>query len=170
MMIRRRPRGRPAFTLLEMSAVMWALAIVLVVGVFTLLGAVRLERSAGVAFQHQARRDALADQFRVDVAAATATPASLGEIDAGPACLILRLADGRHVVYRGEGGHLERAEIADLEDNLLWVSLGNDLAGVNFSRPAPDGKVVALTLDETQGASGPKRSRTFAAALGGDVR
>src|SRR5205823_1954174 len=111
------PLRRQAFTLLEMMAVMWGLAILLGISAVTLAGLMRIQQANAQTHERLVQRSALADQFRADVARAADAPASLDKLKAGPDCLILRLADGKHVVYRWKGDQLERTELAGPGEN-----------------------------------------------------
>jgi hypothetical protein len=166
MMIRVTPRG---FSLLEMVAVIWALSLVMFLGAVTLLGATRIHKASSAADHRNTLHSILADQFRADVALAAATAEGVGQLKAGPNCLILRLADGSHVVYRVEAGRLERAALAAGGAAPHWVPLGGqgEGEGVAFARTGPDQRILTLTLQEP----GPRtRTTEIMAALGGDLR
>ncbi len=163
-------RVRRGFTLLELLAVIWALSVVLFLGVVTLLGATRIHRAASAADHQNTLHGILADQFREDVALAAATPEAVGQRKAGPSCLILRLADGSYVVYRAEAGRLERAALAAADAAPYWMPLEGEGVTVAFTRTGPDQRVLTLTLQESIGSGPRKRTTEIMAALGGDLR
>lgn len=164
------PRGRRGFSLIEMLTVIWALSLVLLLGVTTLLGAFKIERAAGAAFHQQTQRNFLADQFRADVAEATEAPDRLDQIKAGPTCLILRMAESRYTLYRWEEDRLERAESVEPGKPLSWMSQGGAYAAVEFSRSGTDRRLLTMTLSVLAGSGPRQRSIPVAATLGGDLR
>jgi prepilin-type N-terminal cleavage/methylation domain-containing protein len=163
--------GRGGFTLLEMTVVMWALGLLLLLGMVTLLGAMRVQKAAATSQERLAVRSALADQFRADVGAAAAASDRLGEWAAGPQCLILRAAGDRHVIYRWREERLERGERAG-EGEVAWrrVALGSDGGAVEFTRAGSGGRVITLRLTEPRGGGKASRATDISAALGGDLR
>jgi len=167
---RERGADRRGFTLLEMLAVIWALGLVMFLGVTLLLGAMRIEKAASTADHQNTLHGILADQFREDVARAGATPESVGQLKAGPTCLILRLADGTYVVYRAEAGRLERAALAAAGATPYWMPLGGEGLTVAFATTGSDRRVLTLTLQEPVGSGLRKHTTAITAALGGDLR
>lgn len=162
--------NRRGFTLLEMLAVIWALGLVLLLGVTLLLGTMRIEKAAAAADHQNALHAIAADQFRADVALASATPARVGQLKAGPTCLILRLADGTDVVYRAEAGRLERAALAAADAAPYWMPLENVGGTVVFASTGSKRRVLTLTLQEPIGSGARKHTTAITAALGGDLR
>lgn len=150
--------------------VIWALTLTLFLGTVTLLGALRIEKAAAAAERRHALHGIIADHFRADVAQAGATPEGVGALKAGPSCLILRLADGTHVVYRAHEGRLERAALAQADATPYWMPLAGDGATVTFAAAGPDRRVLTLTLQEPDEFGRRQRTTTIAAALGGDLR
>lgn len=162
-------RNGRGFSLLELVTVLWALTFVILVGVTTLLGAVKIEQAATASFNRQNTRNRLADQFRTDVALATSAPDKFGECSASTAFLILQLTPGNYVLYRWEAGRMERAELKDAADSPNWISLGGHFGGAEFSRSA-GGLLLTLRLTESTNSPARNRSTEIAAALGGDRR
>src|SRR5438874_9061798 len=97
---RRSPARREGFTLIELLVVMSVLIMSLVLGATLLLAAMRADQAGAATLRRLAWRAELIDQFRADVARAAAAPERLGDLAAGPACLILQMPGGAHVVYR----------------------------------------------------------------------
>src|SRR5437764_943585 len=100
---------RRGFTLLELTVVMTAVSLALALASLILWGGMRLERVAAGGLQTLGARQALADQFRTDVAAAQDAPDHWQETVAGPACLILGSGDHRYVIYTWHDQRLERS-------------------------------------------------------------
>ncbi len=90
---------RPGFTLVEMLAVMFLLAVV--AGIMTLLlkDTLDLERGQRLGFDNLVRNHLLADQFRGDVAKAIRAPAKWRDYEANAHTLILQMSADSHVVY-----------------------------------------------------------------------
>jgi hypothetical protein len=166
-MIRASRRG---FSLLEIVAVIWALSLVMFLGVVTLLGATRVHQASSVADHQNTLHSILADRFRADVALAVAAAEGVGHLKAGPECVILRLGDGSYVVYRVAAGRLERAALASAGAAPSWMPLGGEGVGVAFARTGPDQRILTLTLQEPGGSGARKRTTEIMAALGGDLR
>jgi hypothetical protein len=162
---------RPAFSLLEMTVVLAALQILLALIAGILWATVRIERSAAADFQRTLNQDALAEQFRTDVANAAAAPLGLDDLVAGPDCLILRKADGSKVIYRWAGERLERSETTKSGTTVRHLPLGVEQARVEFTR-AEDGRLLTLRLTEVHGLGNARRQHlvVVTAALGGDLR
>ena len=103
------------------------------------------------------------------MAAASAAPETFGDQAAGPTRLILRMADGTHVVYRWGEGRLERSAAAGDARSLRALPLGGDGAAVEFDR-SEKGRMVILRLIERPRREGDKRVIEYSATLGGDYR
>jgi type II secretory pathway pseudopilin PulG len=161
---------RSGFTLLEMVVVMWTLGFALLIGSALLLGSVRMERATAASYHRLTLRSELADQFRADVAQAVSAPDNVDRLTASPTCLILRLAENKHVVYRWEDGRLERNELAGTGTARRRFSLGVDQTAVEFTRAGLDGRVVTMRMSQLRGPTNVERQIAIAAALGGDVR
>jgi type II secretory pathway pseudopilin PulG len=171
-------QSREGFTLLEATVVMFLVGTLLMLLAAVLAGAFQTERLANHIAQRQARQEALADQFRRDVANARAAPESWKETTeaekekewtAGPACLILRLDGARHVVYRWEAGRLHRSESGGPIPLAREMPLGGNQFRVEFARSGGEHALVTLKITETR--RGVDQSPIeFVAALGGDLR
>src|SRR5260370_266487 len=94
------PVRRPGFTLLDVVLALILLSVVVLLSMATVMGALRIEQATAASLNRQTLVAGLADQFRSDVARGVAAPNRLDQLRAGPACLILRNLDGRHVVYQ----------------------------------------------------------------------
>jgi len=161
---------RPAFTLIEVLAVMGTMGIVLLLATATLVGAQRINASAAEIARRLAVQIALADQFRQDVARATAAPDAFEKRRAGPACLILQTADGSGIIYCWDDGQLERTQFLGHKQSRQRMPLGSDRASVEFFRSGPGGRVVTLRLTEPRGKAASRRVIECSAALGGDCQ
>jgi type II secretory pathway pseudopilin PulG len=162
------PDRRPAFTLIEVLAVMGTMGIVLLLATATLVGAQRINASAAEVAQRLAVKAALADQVRQDVARATAAPDAFEKLRAGPGCLILQMADSSGVIYRWEDGQLGRTQFLGHEQFRQRMPVGSDRASVEFLRSGPGGRVVTLRLSEPRGNAASRRVIECSSALGGD--
>ena len=161
---------RPGFTLIESVVVMASLSIVILLIAATLWGAVKIERADAATLQRIIVQAALADRFREDVGHAVECPDSLNEIQSGPACLILKLAD-RHVVYRWSDDRLKRTEFAGDQSAAAPLAVGGEQVSVRFDRSA-DGHTATLHLVESRGRRESRRDwpLEISAAVGGDRR
>jgi hypothetical protein len=167
MIVRR--RQRPAFTLLEMIAVIWALGVLLGFGVALVMAGVQTDRVGAGTLRELSRRAELADQFRADVAKADAAPESFEKWAAGPDCLILHMPGDVHVVYRWQNGQVERFVRRGTSEMRRPIGVGPENTTVEFVRPAGERPVVTLRIVESPGRGVTWRV-DIAAALGGDVR
>jgi hypothetical protein len=158
--------SRSAFTLVHVVGVMALLSIFLLLGGATLVGVLKIARSAATDLQTLLAQRILADQFRADVAQAAATPDRLDSYEAGPSCLILQGPETRSIIYRWQAGQLQRAELVAGRGVERPLAVGPHIRPA-FSRPGPDARLVTLRLQETQ--AGQTRCRLeISAALGGD--
>jgi hypothetical protein len=161
-------RRRPGTSLFELSFIIGATTLAAAVLAATMIGALRIEKASANALRQTAVRNTLADQFRADVAVAAETPARWHEEVAGPVCLILRIDDQRHVVYRFEEDRLTRSSFMAKEEHRYTTSLGSPGAPGPTGEFGRAGKLVSLRLF-TALPSGDKRlANEFSAALGGD--
>ncbi len=160
---------RAGFSLLETIAVLFGFSMLMALSAMTIVGAFRIKNASTDALEKQGQRLALIDQFRADVAGAADAPEALDDLKADGGNLILRKQDGRHVVYRGEGGRVERWERRAPGAEPVWVRL--EPAGVTaaFSRADPERRLVTLRLT-TAGKLAVAQSLEITAALGGDLR
>jgi hypothetical protein len=145
-----------------MMVILAALTVFLTVTVGLLWAAVRIERSAAADFERGFMQGKLADQFRADVAGASAA-----EIPGDARPLTLQGPDKRTIVYRWDGEKLERSA-GDTKETL---ALGVEQSDVQFARSV-DGRTVVLRILETRGQGTAQRIERveIAAALGGDLR
>ena len=161
---------RPGFTLLEILVIMFALGVVMLLGTATLLGTIQMAQATTAGFDQLLGRSVLADQFRADVAQAADAPANVDEVTAGSTCLILRRADGRHIIYRWSNHELERSELSVSGTTRRRLPLGSAGAAVEFTRAGNDRRLVILRLSQSWGPGKRQRQLDIAAALGGDLR
>lgn len=155
-----RNRRRSGFTLLEMTAVMVILTILLAVGGSLIVSAIRVDATGLSAHQRLTGRAALADRFRTDVSSATTAPDRVGNIVAGPTTLLLEVRGG-HVVYEWKEGRLERIEILGEAETRQTLPTGT-VTTVEFVRSP----LVKMRLTEPT-KRGPTRF-DVSAALRGD--
>ncbi|MCI0456301.1 MAG: prepilin-type N-terminal cleavage/methylation domain-containing protein [Gemmataceae bacterium] len=159
---------RSGFSLIEITVVMWALAVLLLLGTALLVGTFKVQRAAATALNHLSIRHALADQFRADAAQAITAPDSADQWTASPTCLLLRRAEGGHIVYRWKDGQLERCRLPDGETQRLPV--GPAGTAVEFLRPSTERGVVTLRLSLPRPHGSAASVLEIVAALGGDLR
>ena len=159
---------RSGFTLVEIAVVMWALGVLLLVGTALLVGMFKVQHASAAALNDLSVRNALADQFRTDVGGAVAAPDSADPWNASPTCLLVRRADGGHIVYHWNDGHLKRCQLPGGETR--WLPVGPDGTAVEFLRPGTDRRVVTLRLSLPRPHSSVASTLEISAALGGDLR
>lgn len=162
--------GRKGFSLIEMIAVLWGVWAILLISVLLLVAIHKLERSTAASLNRLSNHSALADQFRADVAQASAAPETFGQHKAGPTCLILRDPNGKHLVYRWQEKYLERTEQVGEEIQQQRLDLGKECTGIEFQRTGPEQRLIALKLTEKPSTTAPPRQKEITAALGGDLR
>jgi hypothetical protein len=173
--VRNRPKAagasarRAGFTLLEVSVVMAAMIIALVLGATLLLAALRADQVGAATLRRLAWHAELTDQFRADVAGAVAAPDRLGALARGPDCLILRTPGGAHVIYQWRDGRLDRTVRTGENEVRRPVPVESEGVTVEFDRPAGDRPLITLRLVETPARGAPRRTEV-SAALGGDLR
>ncbi|MDB5309773.1 MAG: hypothetical protein JWO38_3975 [Gemmataceae bacterium] len=160
---------RAGFTLLEMVVVMWALGMALALGTALIVTAQRAAVMGEVASERLTSRAELARQFRDDVSGAEAAPEKLGDVLAGPTCLILRMPGGSTVVYRREADALDRVERIGGREAVRRIPLGRADTRTEFVRPGGGSGVVTLRVTEPR-EHGPGRVSELSAALGGNLR
>ena len=159
------PCERAGFTLLEVSVAMWAVGILLLLGVGTLVGILKIEQAGVAVDRNLAERAALSKMFRTDVANAVSAPDS-----AGPTCLILQTPGQERIEYRWENGKLERSQATGSKTSRRRVPTGSAVTNVEFLRQGADGRLITLRLIESIGPARVKRHTAIAAALEGDLR
>lgn len=162
----RKRTGRKGFTLLEMLSVMLLFGAMLALTATMLTSGFRVERSSAAAYRRLVHQHALEDQFRADVAEATATPEAWEDFEASPDCLILKNADGRHVLYHWHANRLTRLEHDGDQESKRELPLGDARFTVEFIR---DGRLITLRLEESR-KTGVVLVHEMCAALGGGVR
>jgi type II secretory pathway pseudopilin PulG len=165
-----RTSSRSGFTLVNMLVLMTALGVVFAVGTAALVGAFRTEKATNAASRRLAAHTALADTFRADVHQARALREAIEEWEAGPTCLILRMADDRHVIYQWQKGELQRIEQPGPDAQTQRVVVGPDCAGVEFLRDPQKSGLVTLRLSVSRGPGNAPRRLDITAAVGGDRR
>lgn len=112
----------------------------------------------------------LTDEFRGDVARASATPERLGDLTRGPACLILATTGGAHVIWQWQEGRLDRiVRAADGSETRQQMTVETQDVTIEFERSGLDRPLVTLRLTEAP-AHGAVRRAEVSAALGGDLR
>jgi prepilin-type N-terminal cleavage/methylation domain-containing protein len=167
----RRTRVR-GFTLLEMIVVLALVSVLMLLIAASLWGAVKIERADAAVLARIQVQSQLADLFREDISSALECPDAVGETAAGPECLILKVGDGRHVVYRWYGDRLTRRELGGADETPRALSVGGEFIAAEFERGPADSRDVHLILRETRRPV-PSRSNwtlRISAALGGDQR
>src|SRR5579862_3328402 len=100
--------GRCGFTLIEMLVVMALLTMLTGILVLLLKETLQIERSQAKGFDKALQNNALADQFRADVAQAESASQVWQTFKADRRTLILQMPDGDHVVYVQQGDTLLR--------------------------------------------------------------
>jgi hypothetical protein len=159
-------RIRKWFSLLEMTALLMLVGIVLVFTATIFHGGFRIERAGARAFRNIVHRHELADQFRADVADTIATPENWEDFEAGPTCLILTKAENDHVIYEWRGKNLSRIERNADDERKRTFPIEGERLEVAFVR---DGRLITLRLQESNKPA-PSRIREIAAALPGGSR
>jgi hypothetical protein len=150
--------------------VFWMLAAVLMMLLATVWGAVRIQRADSSAFHSVLRYSALADEFRGDVARASAAPLEWGALRADEACLFLDFPDGTHAVYYVGEHSLERIDLdAAYEPSGAKTIYTLDTKQITFSRNET-GQLLTLRLTNIEPRVEHKHSVDIMAALGGDLR
>ena len=165
-----RPAVRRAFTLTEMVVVIWGLGVCLLIGGALIATTIKANRAGEVCINRLSLREALANRFREDVARAEAAPERLGDLTAGPACLLLQMPGDLSVVYSWDEGTLERVERdRDQGETRQNVPVGPTVTAIEFIRSGGKAAIITLQISEAFG-HGPTRRAELSAALGGDRR
>jgi prepilin-type N-terminal cleavage/methylation domain-containing protein len=157
---------REGWSLLELTAALAILGVLLAMTFATLSATIRTEQASVASFHKLAVQSALADMFRADVAQAKRAPDKLDALTKDSACLILELARQSHIVYRWERGHLTRSTLSGKQTAEQVVPLGEKRAAVEFAWSGT-GTAVLVTLRVRGQALAPLE---ITAALGGDNR
>lgn len=164
-MINSRRRG---FSLVELLCIIGLLAVIGLVMAMLLRETLDVERVQSAGFEQMLQRNALADQFRADVAQADKVLPAWRAYKSGADTLILERGKDSHIVYRWHDGTLRRKSFDGKQEIERVVPIGGDDTRVDFV--GADAKLVRLRLRVMQGgkaASG--RTLEIAAALGGDT-
>jgi len=159
---------RLGFSLVEMLVVIVGLSLLLSLTAGIIVVVMKIERSGADALHSLIVQKELADQFRSDVANASAAPDEFGRYKAGPECLLLRQDDGDVIVYQWESGTLERSLLSQSAPVRQPLPVGSASTVQNFQRSGRDHRLVTLRLIETHG--GLIHPVDISAALGGDLR
>jgi hypothetical protein len=161
-------RTRVAFTLLELVAVMWGLAILMLLSATLLVGVFKIHEATDVGFNQASRLENLVDQFREDVAQAVAAPEKFERFTAGPTCLILERPDGQHIVYSIEDGRPRRWRYP--KGDVYPLHTAKPGTRMEFLRAADAKRLIIMRLTPPVAhKSGLPGSLDIAAALGGDM-
>jgi hypothetical protein len=153
-----------------MTAVLVILAAIMTLGGALILTSMRADQVGATTLRELTRHAELADQFRADVGRAVAAPERFEAFTAGSDCLILRFANGSHIIYYYDL-HDETLvrEIRGETSSRQPLPAGSDETTVTFIRPAGDRPVITVRVDETPARGVPRRVE-FSAALGGEIR
>jgi hypothetical protein len=111
-----------------------------------LVGSLKIEKATAEAYDRLRLRMALADQFRSDVSRATAAPNQLGKTKSGPACLVLSMPDGKHVIYRWADGRLYRSEVAGSREAERPTPVGPECKSIEFTRTGDGRRLITMRL------------------------
>jgi prepilin-type N-terminal cleavage/methylation domain-containing protein len=163
--------NRRGFSLLEMLCVIVLLA--LLTGILTALVSetIEVERLQAEGFDKILQNNALADQFRADVAQAASAPEEWQQYKSNSQTLILEMKNKAHVVYAWHDGNLVRHAFENGKAFERILPVGGSRVGVEFVRAGPNPKLLRLRLDAMRdGSPVPGQSLEIAAALGGDWR
>jgi hypothetical protein len=161
-------RPRAGFTLLELIAVLWGLAILMLLGAAILVGGIKIYDATEAGYTQASRLENLVNQFREDVAQAIAAPEKFDRWAAGPSCLILQWPDGQHIVYVVEDGRPKRWRYPKGEHYPLHLSRPG--TQMEFLRTGPAKRLITMKLTPpTAQQSSVLESLDIAAALGGDT-
>lgn len=162
---------RPAFTLIEMLAVMILLAVVTGIMGMLLRETLNVERAQANGFDNILHVNALADQFRADVAQARDAPAAWDNYRADQSTLILALPDGGHVVYLWQDGKLLRRALGKSGAGEHFLPVGSGNVAVRFVHDENTTQFVSLRIDTLRkGNALPGQTLEITAALAGDWR
>jgi len=155
---------RPGWSLLELSAVLVILGVLLALTFATVAGAMRTEQASVASFHKLAVQSALADLFRTDVAKAKTAPMKFDKFAKAPDCLLLEMPDGTHIVYQWAKSRLTRSTYSGTKTGEQQVPLGEKRATAEFSW-SNDAAHPLLTMRVNSGTHTPVE---ITAALGGD--
>jgi prepilin-type N-terminal cleavage/methylation domain-containing protein len=161
-------RKRRGFTLTEMLCVMAMLAVIALVMALLLRETLDVERIQTAGFEQMLQRNALADQFRADVAQAEKVLSEWRDYKSGAGTLILQKSNASHIVYRWHEGALKRKSFDGDRELERTLPVGGKDIRVEFSDA--DSKLVRLRLRMVRdGKAVSGRSVEIAAAVKGDA-
>jgi prepilin-type N-terminal cleavage/methylation domain-containing protein len=163
---------RRGYSLIEMLCVIVLLAVVIAGLGLLLKETLGIERAQAEHLQRMLQQQALADRFRADVAQAEQAPQQWRHYQAGRHTLILRMKDGRHVLYVWSEGRLQRRVLfGDRQEQASSFPMDADHVAVEFVREGSGPNVLRLRLAAVrQGNPVPGQALEIAAAVGGDWR
>jgi prepilin-type N-terminal cleavage/methylation domain-containing protein len=162
---------RSAFTLIEMLAVIILLAVVAGMMAMLLRETLNIERGQAKAFDAILHDNALADQFRADVAHARSAPEDWDKYHADERTLILAMPDAGHIIYVWQDGTLLRRETNKGGAAEHFLAVGDGEATVQFLRAEGNSKLVSLRVEPVRmGKPLPGQTLEIMAALSGDWR
>jgi prepilin-type N-terminal cleavage/methylation domain-containing protein len=164
-----RPRAantRRGFSLIELLCVIVLLGVLAGITALLLRETLGIERAQAAGFERILASNALADQFRADVARA-----ENAELQADPQRLTLKMKNDDQVTYVWQDGQLHRSAVADGKQSKRTLPVGGKQVGVEFGRDGANPKLVRLRLvplRETSPVAG--QTLEIVAALGGNWR
>jgi hypothetical protein len=153
-----------------MCAVMGAIALITMLATAMLVGVMKIRQGSSGAYHRFLTQSAAADQFRMDVGRAEALASQFGTRASGPECLILRMPEGRHIVYDWRDGRLERSEVDGTRQSSAKVPVGGERVRAEFARSGGDHPMAVLRLIEKLANGHVHRQFDIAASVGGDRR
>jgi prepilin-type N-terminal cleavage/methylation domain-containing protein len=162
--------ARRGFSLIELLCVI--LLISVIGGLLTLIlkETLEVERVQAAGFQQLLLSNALADQFRADVAQAESAPPRWGKYKSDEQTLILQMKK-EHVVYLWEDDKLQRFAIDDQQTLERTLPVSGNRVEVKFVHDAANAKLIRLQIRVVrEGNAVPAQTLDIAAALGGDWR
>jgi prepilin-type N-terminal cleavage/methylation domain-containing protein len=165
-----RRAGRSGFTLVEMLVVLAMVTFLGGIMALLLKETLSIEKVQAAGFDRLLHQNALADQFRADVAQAEEAPAQWDNYQARPQTLILRLPEAGHVIYVWVEARLHRLAFDGKKVNDRQLPVDEDLR-VEFEQTSGPAKRVILRLQTMKdGKALVGQGLEFVAALGGDWR
>jgi prepilin-type N-terminal cleavage/methylation domain-containing protein len=160
--------ARRGFTLLEMVCVMILLVVVGGIMVLLLKETLDVESVQAEGYHKILRNNALADQFRADVAGAEAAPEAWGKYKSDARTLILRSRNG-HVVYLQQAETWLRRSLTENGASERALPVDGEDARVEFAHAGPG--LIRMRLFRMRGEEPlPGQTLNVDAALGGDRR
>jgi type II secretory pathway pseudopilin PulG len=162
--VKERPVRRSGFTLIEITAVIGVLFVMMSMILLTITSMMKIESSGEVFYQSLVDHANTGEQFRSDVSQAASAPRQWNKYQAAPDCLILEIGNDSHIVYQWDGRKLMRFHFqGDITKSRQLP--GNERA--EFSQPDPRRCQLRLTAESGPRARFPNE---IVAALGGERR